>query len=80
MGLAAPESTVAVGGILNATRQGGATIAAAMASATLTRHDGGAGAAVPFLIAEGVCVLGLCGAVMRQANAPLTGGDRRGPS
>jgi DHA2 family methylenomycin A resistance protein-like MFS transporter len=59
VGHAAPEATGSVGGILNATRQVGATIAAAVAGALLThRHDDTA-AFVPFLIAAAVCVLGL---------------------
>ncbi|MBE1531254.1 MFS transporter [Actinomadura algeriensis] len=64
VGHAAPEAAGSVGGILNATRQVGATVAAAVASTTLThRHDGGP-AVVPFVIAAVVCVLGLISATM----------------
>jgi DHA2 family methylenomycin A resistance protein-like MFS transporter len=58
------EATGAVGGILNATRQVGATIAAAVASATLTQHDNGRWTATPFLIAAAICLLGLCSATL----------------
>lgn len=56
---ASPEATGSVGGILNATRQVGATIAAAVASALLTQSHRNAVAFPPFLIAAAVCVLGL---------------------
>jgi len=63
------EATGAVGGILNATRQVGATIAAAVASATLTQHqDDGWTAAAPFLIAAAFCLLGLYSVTRRRPN------------
>jgi DHA2 family methylenomycin A resistance protein-like MFS transporter len=58
------EATGAVGGILNATRQVGATIAAAVASATLAQVSGGGWVAVPFVIAALVCALGLGSATL----------------
>lgn len=55
-----PEATGSVGGILNATRQVGATIAAAVASALLTQGGHRSTLAfLPFLIAAAICVLGL---------------------
>ncbi|MBO0882484.1 MAG: MFS transporter [Mycobacterium sp.] len=63
---AAPEATGSVGGILNATRQVGATIAAALASAILTQHHSNTIADLPFLIAAAVCVLGLVTATMQR--------------
>lgn len=59
------QATGAVGGVLNATRQIGATIAAAAASAILTRHDDGPWVAAPFLLAAAICLLGLA-ATMRN--------------
>lgn len=53
-----PAAAGSVGGLLNATRQVGATIAAAVASVTVPHHAGGSGA-VPFVIAAIVCTLGL---------------------
>lgn len=53
------DATGAVGGTLNATRQVGATVGAAVASATLTQHHGGGWVAAPFVIAAILCVLGL---------------------
>lgn len=61
-----PEATGSVGGILNATRQVGATIAAAVASALLTNTYGDTVAFVPFLIAAAVCVLGLATAATQR--------------
>jgi DHA2 family methylenomycin A resistance protein-like MFS transporter len=58
-----PEAAGSVGGILNATRQVGATVAAAVASVTLTQHHSGT-VANPFLIAAIVCLLGLLSATM----------------
>jgi DHA2 family methylenomycin A resistance protein-like MFS transporter len=58
---AAAEAAGAVGGLLNASRQIGATVAAAVASVVLTWHHSGT-AAVPFLIAAAVCVFGLVSA------------------
>ncbi|MFC9898468.1 MFS transporter [Nocardia sp. NPDC127579] len=55
---AAAETVGSVGGILNATRQVGATLAAAVAGATLTQHAG-ASAAFPFVFAAAICALGL---------------------
>lgn len=63
-----PEATGSVGGILNATRQVGATIAAAVASALLAQSHSNAVAAMPFLIAAVICVLGL-GTAARVASA-----------
>lgn len=58
------EAAGSVGGVLNATRQVGATLAAAVACVALThRHSGGA-AALPFVIAAAICVLGLVSAVV----------------
>ncbi|WP_280222319.1 MFS transporter [Nocardia neocaledoniensis] len=63
------EAAGSVGGVLNATRQVGATLAAAVAGVALSqRHDGGT-TAVPFVIAAVICVLGLVGAAM-----PSSGG------
>ncbi|MEV0842065.1 MFS transporter [Actinocatenispora sera] len=59
---AAPDAAGAVGGILNATRQVGATLAAAAAGATLSPRT----PAVPFLIAAAVCLLGLASTVARH--------------
>lgn len=61
-----PEVTGSVGGILNATRQVGATIAAAVASAVLTHSHDDTVAFVPFLIAAAVCVLGLATAAAQR--------------
>lgn len=66
VGHAAPEAAGSVGGILNATRQVGATIAAAVASVTLTQEHGSARAAIPFLISAAICVLGLSSATMQN--------------
>ncbi|MEU5216546.1 MFS transporter [Streptomyces sp. NPDC020807] len=63
---AAPDAAGSVGGILNATRQAGATVAAAVAGAVLTQDRGSGTAAVPFLIAAAVCALGLAGATTRH--------------
>jgi DHA2 family methylenomycin A resistance protein-like MFS transporter len=60
-----PEATGAVGGILNATRQVGATAAGAVASATLTERDGRS-IVVPLVVAAAVCLLGLAGARHRR--------------
>lgn len=65
---APPEATGSVGGILNATRQVGATAAAAIASALLAQSRGDTVAFPPFLIAAAVCLLGLITA------APQRGG------
>ncbi|GIL26224.1 MFS transporter [Actinocatenispora comari] len=59
---AGPDAAGAVGGILNATRQIGATVAAASAAAILTPRT----PAVPFLIAAAVCLLGLASAMARN--------------
>lgn len=67
---AAPEATGSVGGILNATRQVGATIAAAVASALLTQHHSNMITILPFLIAGAVCVLGLLTATTPRATRP----------
>ncbi|HVV23847.1 MAG TPA: MFS transporter [Pseudonocardiaceae bacterium] len=61
-----PEATGSVGGILNATRQVGATIAAALASALLTQGHADTVAFVPFLIAAVACVLGLVTAATQR--------------
>ncbi|WUA07271.1 MFS transporter [Nocardia sp. NBC_01377] len=58
------DATGAVGGILNTTRQVGATIAAAVASATLTGHSSGGWVAAPFAIATVLCVIGLGSAIL----------------
>lgn len=63
---ASPEATGSVGGILNATRQVGATIAAAVASALLTQSHSDTVAFLPFLIAAAVCVLGLVTAATQR--------------
>ncbi|UYM07665.1 MFS transporter [Solicola gregarius] len=69
-----PEAAGSVGGILNATRQVGATVAAAVSSVTLTQHHGNGTAAIPFVIAAIVCLLGLLSATMpslsRAAGSP----------
>jgi DHA2 family methylenomycin A resistance protein-like MFS transporter len=59
---AGPDAAGAVGGILNATRQIGATVAAATTAAILTPRT----PAVPFLIAAAVCLLGLASAMARN--------------
>lgn len=64
---ATPEATGSVGGILNAARQAGATLAAAVASALLTQNHGETIAVLPFLIAAAVCLLGLLTATTRRA-------------
>lgn len=82
---AEPEVTGAVGGILNATRQVGATIAAAVASAVLTQHHGSVAVIVlPFLMAAALCVLGLFASAQSAARTrtpspgrPSTAGSRR---
>lgn len=56
---ASPQAMGAVGGLLNATRQIGATLAAAVAGATLTQQSTGGWAAAPFALATLLCVLGL---------------------
>jgi DHA2 family methylenomycin A resistance protein-like MFS transporter len=61
-----PEATGSVGGILNATRQVGATIAAAIASALLTQRHVSGVAFLPFLIAAAVCMLALLTAVTQR--------------
>ncbi|MEI7054342.1 MFS transporter [Nocardioides sp. CCNWLW239] len=61
-----PEATGSVGGILNATRQVGATIAAAVASTLLTQNQEDAVASLPFLVAAAVCVLGLATAATQR--------------
>ncbi|MEV0331411.1 MFS transporter [Nocardia sp. NPDC050717] len=63
----------AVGGVLNATRQVGATLAAAVACVALTQRDSGGAAALPFVIAAAICVLGLVSAAM-----PSTPPENRG--
>ncbi|GAA1317621.1 MFS transporter [Actinocatenispora thailandica] len=68
---AAPEVAGSVGGILNATRQVGATVAAAVAAAVLTPRT----PALPLLIAAAVCVLGLASTVVRHR----TRGRERAP-
>lgn len=73
----APEATGAVGGILNATRQVGSTIAAAVTSAALTQDDDGLWTAIPFLIAAAICVLGLCSAIMRTFARASSSSQRR---
>jgi DHA2 family methylenomycin A resistance protein-like MFS transporter len=78
VGQAGPAAAGSVGGILNATRQVGATIAAAVSSVTVTHHDAGDPAAVPFLIAAIVCTLGLVTAVvprLSRANRPAADVD-----
>ncbi|MER7442278.1 MFS transporter [Micromonospora avicenniae] len=70
---ATAEAAGSVGGILNATRQVGATLAAAVASVVLTRRHIGDAAAVPFVIAAAVCLLGLVSAAVPsrlRAQAP----------
>ncbi|RIQ20346.1 MFS transporter [Jiangella rhizosphaerae] len=77
---AAAEARGSVGGILNATRQVGATIAAAVASAILTQHHSSTTAALPFLIAAAVCALGLLTATTQRVarvHAPSRGLVRR---
>ncbi|MEV0067085.1 MFS transporter [Amycolatopsis sp. NPDC050768] len=63
---AAPEAAGSIGGILNSTRQAGATIAAALASAMLTQHHSNTASAMPFLIAAAVCALGLLTATTQR--------------
>ncbi|MET9589856.1 MFS transporter [Streptomyces sp. NPDC006516] len=81
---AAPEVAGSVGGILNATRQTGATIAAAVAAGVLTQnHSSGGTAAVPFLIAAAVCVLGIISATAlnpSRAKGSPTGPAEQGPA
>ncbi|MEU4842474.1 MFS transporter [Nocardia testacea] len=75
-----PAAAGSVGGILNATRQIGATIAAAVASITLTQHHTGDSGAVPFLIAAAVCALGLITATvpnLSHAKASLHSDDAK---
>jgi DHA2 family methylenomycin A resistance protein-like MFS transporter len=62
----AAEATGSIGGILNATRQVGATIAAALASAILTHHHSNTTAALPFLIAAVVCTIGVVTATTQR--------------
>ncbi|MEU1983630.1 MFS transporter [Nocardia sp. NPDC019395] len=69
---AAAEATGSVGGILNATRQVGATMAAALAGAVLTQHHSNTIAALPFLIAAAVCALGLLTATTQRVARPTT--------
>jgi MFS transporter, DHA2 family, methylenomycin A resistance protein len=69
---ASPEATGSVGGILNATRQVGATIAAALDSAILAQPHDNAVAVVPFLIAAALCALGLLTAITQCAARPRT--------
>ncbi|WBB69798.1 MFS transporter [Micromonospora sp. WMMD812] len=72
-----PEATGSVGGILNATRQVGATIAAAVASALLTHSHDDTVAFVPFLIAGSICVLSLTTAAthrVARARKPAASG------
>jgi DHA2 family methylenomycin A resistance protein-like MFS transporter len=64
-----PAAAGSVGGILNATRQVGATIAAAVSSVTVTQHHAGDSGAVPFLIAAIVCTLGLIAATVPRLPA-----------
>jgi DHA2 family methylenomycin A resistance protein-like MFS transporter len=83
VGQAGPAAAGSVGGLLNATRQVGATIAAAVSSVTVSHHDGGSGT-VPFLIAAIVCALGLVTAVRRRMSIPAspvrrTSESERGP-
>lgn len=60
----APARTAgAVGGILNATRQVGATLGAAVAGAALALRPEGVWVAAPFAGACALCVLGLLGAL-----------------
>lgn len=61
-----PGATGSVGGILNATRQVGATIAAAVATALLTQSHDDAVVLLPFLVAAAVCVVGLATAATRR--------------
>ncbi|WP_280399897.1 MFS transporter [Nocardia carnea] len=75
---APPAATGAVGGILNATRQVGATVAAAVAGATLTQHSTGGWAAIPFAIALILCLLGLCSAALAEPGRSGTPGDPPG--
>lgn len=60
------EVTGAVGGLLNASRQVGATLAAAVASASLTRSTSGPWVAVPFVIASAFCLACLASATFRH--------------
>ncbi|MGI5217002.1 MFS transporter [Nocardia sp. CA-290969] len=69
---APPDATGAVGGILNATRQIGATVAAAVAGATLTQHSAGGWAAAPLTIAAALCALGFCSAVLAKPGRSRT--------
>lgn len=57
-----PAAAGSISGILNATRQVGATVAAAVASVTLTHHHSAGSGAAPFLIAAVVCAVGLISA------------------
>ena len=67
-----PGATGSVGGILNASRQVGATTAAAVAGALLTQSHRNAVAFVPFLIAAAICVLGLTTAAAPRAGRART--------
>ncbi|OXM68881.1 MFS transporter [Amycolatopsis vastitatis] len=73
-----PAAAGSVGGLLNATRQVGATIAAAVSSVTVSHHAGDSGAA-PFLIAAIVCTLGLVTAVVPMS-IPASPVRRKGES
>ena len=67
-----PGATGSVAGLLNATRQAGATIAAALASALLTQSQNAFLAFVPFLIAAVACLLGLATAATQRIARPRT--------
>jgi DHA2 family methylenomycin A resistance protein-like MFS transporter len=65
VGNAPREAVGAVGGILNAMRQVGATLGAATASATLTAHADGVRAAAPLVVAAVLCAVGLFSSLLR---------------
>ena len=71
LGRSSSDDAGSVGGILNATRQVGATLGAATASAALAAHPDGVRVATPLVGAAVLCALGLAGSMMtgRRADA-----------